>query len=46
VTKKKETFWIAAMAIIYVLLFKYCAVTPISNIVSATLFGWELADYI
>ncbi len=43
---KRELFWIAAMAIIYVLLVKYYAIAPISNFVSAALFGWELADYI
>ena len=43
---KKETFWIIAMVIIYVLLVKFYAIAPISNFVSAALFGWELADYI
>ena len=43
---KRELFWIAAMAIIYVIAVKYYAIAPITNLVSAALFGWELADYI
>ena len=43
---KRELFWIAVMAIIYVTAVKYYAIAPITNLVAAALFGWELADYI
>ncbi len=43
---KSETFILIIIAVLYVCLVKYYHIAPISNFVSAALFGWELADYI
>ena len=37
VISKKETFWIIAIIVVYVLLVKYYAIAPISNFVQNVL---------